>query len=153
VEIQEITNFVRQTSFDIHAYHGPGHLEKPYENALANRLRKAGLQVEQQFPISIYDEDGTSIGEYVADLLIEGELIAELKAVKNLNSEHVAQLMGYLKSSRKKHGVLINFGANHFEIKKYIWDPEYPGRAGFKRGAVSSVLFMIGALTAPWFRV
>jgi GxxExxY protein len=59
-----------------------GHLEKVYENALAHRLRKIGLQVEQHHPLTVYDEDGTVLGDYFADLFVEGCLIVELKACK-----------------------------------------------------------------------
>ncbi len=118
-EVKSFCDRVRQTSWDIHAYHGPGHLEKVYENALAHRLRKAGLVVGQQEPIRVYDEDGTAIGDYHADILVEGWLILELKAVKLLAPEHTAQIMGYLKSARLQHGLLINFGSFKFEIKKY----------------------------------
>jgi GxxExxY protein len=119
--IQELCDIVRQTAFDIHVYHGHGHLEKVYENSLAHRLRKAGFHVEQQPPITVYDEDGTVLGEYFADLLVEGCLIIELKAVRALADEHVAQLLGYLKSSRREHGLLINLGSFRFQIKKYIF--------------------------------
>jgi GxxExxY protein len=141
-----LCDLVRQTAYDIHAYHGPGHLEKPYENALVHRLRKAGLSVEQQFPITIYDEDGTVIGEYIADLLVEGELIAELKAVKALAPEHVAQVMGYLKSARKIHGLLINFGAHHFQIRKFAWDPNFKKGTVSGGGVVSSLFFTVSSL-------
>jgi len=145
MDIMSLCDLVRQTAYDIHAYHGHGHLEKPYENALAHRLRKAGLTVEQQFPITIYDEDGTVIGEYIADLLIEGELIVELKAVKALASEHVAQVMGYLKSARKIHGLLINFGAHHFQIRKFAWDPNFKRSTVSGGGAISSLLFIVSS--------
>jgi GxxExxY protein len=118
-EVKALCDRVRQTSYEIHEYHGHGHLEKVYENALAHRLAKMGLNVKQQEPITVYDEDGTIIGEYFADILVDGWLILELKAVKMLANEHVAQIMGYLKSSRLKHGLLINFGSYRFEIKKF----------------------------------
>ena len=118
-EVKAFCSRIRQICYDIHVYHGHGHLEKVYENALAHRLRKAGLEVRQQEPIKVYDEDGTLIGDYLADLLVNGWLILELKAVKALAPDHVAQLMGYLKSARSKHGLLINFGSYQFEIKKY----------------------------------
>ena len=98
--IKSLCDQVRQTAYDVHVYHGQGHLEKVYENALVNRLRQAGLQVEQQFPIKVFDEDGTEIGDYLADLMVEGFLIVELKAAKTLAPEHEAQILGYLKSSR-----------------------------------------------------
>jgi GxxExxY protein len=118
-EAKEFCSRVRQIAYDIHAYHGHGHLEKVYENAFAHRLTKAGIEVKQQQPITVYDEDGTVIGEYFADLLLEGWLIIELKAVKTLAAEHIAQIIGYLKSSRLRHGLLVNFGSYQFEIKKY----------------------------------
>ena len=119
-EVRDFCSLVRQTAYEIHLYHGHGHLVKVYENALAHRLRKLGLDVQQQEPIGVYDEDGTPIGDYFADLLINGWLIIELKAAKALAPEHVAQILGYLKSARLKHGLLINFGSYKFGIKKYV---------------------------------
>ena len=118
--VNQLCDIVRETSFAIHKYHRNGHLEKIYENALANRLRKQGLKVEQQYPLTVHDEDGTVLGEYFADLFIEGQLIVELKACKAVADEHVAQLLGYLKSSRIETGLLINFGAAKLHIKKYL---------------------------------
>jgi GxxExxY protein len=116
----ELCNVVRQTAYDIHPYHGNGHMEKVYENALTHRLRKAGLDVKQQHPLTVFGEDGTIIGEYLADLLVENQLIIELKACRALADEHVAQVLGYLKSSKLEHGLLINFGSYKFEIRKYV---------------------------------
>ena len=121
-DIKALCDQVRQTAFDIHAYHGHGHLEKVYENALAHRLRKAGLDVGQQHPIKVHDEDGTLIGDYLADLLVEGTLIVELKTAKALAPEHEAQVLGYLKSSRLEHALLINFGSYRFDIRKFAWN-------------------------------
>lgn len=117
--LNQLCDVVRETAYAIHVFHGHGHLEKVYENALAHRLRKAGLEVSQQHPIGVMDEDGTVIGEYFADLVVEGRLIVELKAVRALADEHTAQLPGYLKSTRVEHGLLINFGSFKFQIKKY----------------------------------
>lgn len=119
-DIKVLSDQVRQTAYDIHVYHAHGHLEKVYENALANRLRKAGLNVKQQEPIRVYDEDGTLIGDYLADLLVDDILIIELKTAKTLAPEHDAQILGYLKSARLEHGLLINFGSYKFEIRKFI---------------------------------
>jgi GxxExxY protein len=118
--INELCDLIRETSLAIHKYHRHGHLEKVYENALAHRLRKAGVKVEQQYPLNVQDEDGTLLGEYFADLLVEGELVVELKAVKAIANEHVAQILGYLRSARKEHGLLINFGAPVLYIKKFV---------------------------------
>jgi GxxExxY protein len=127
-DIKALSDQVRQTAYDIHVYHGHGHLEKVYENALAHRLRKAALDVRQQHPIKVYDEDGTLIGDYLADLLVEGVLIVELKTAKTLAPEHEAQILGYLKSARIEHGLLINFGSYKFEIRKYAWGDNQPQR-------------------------
>jgi GxxExxY protein len=121
--IKELCDIVRETAYAIHLYHGHGHLEKVYENALANRLRKSGIEVRQQHPLNVYDEDGTLLGEYFADLLVDGRLVVELKACRSTIDEHVAQILGYLKSAKIEDGLLINFGAYKFEIKKYIMSP------------------------------
>src|ERR1039458_268820 len=127
-DIKALSDQVRQTAYDIHVYHGHGHLEKVYENALAHRLRKAALDVRQQHPIKVYDEDGTLIGDYLADLLVEVVLIVELKTAKPLAPEHEAQILGYLKSARIEQGLLINFGSYKFEIRKYAWGDNQPQR-------------------------
>ena len=115
-----IVEQVREIAYAIHVYHGNGYLEKVYENALSHRLRKTGLQVTQQHPITIRDEDNTVIGEYFADLVVNDYLIIELKACKTINDEHRSQVLHYLKATGMKHGLLINFGSYRFEIQKFI---------------------------------
>ena len=141
-DIKELCDQVRQISYAIHLYHGHGHLEKVYENALAHRLRKAGIDVKQQHPIKVYDEDGTLLGDYLADLVLESELIVELKTAKALANEHEAQILGYLKSARLGHGLLINFGSYKFEIRKYAWSERSAS------GLPSSVLSIFSAIFA-----
>jgi GxxExxY protein len=123
-DIMKLCDVVRETAYAIHVYHGHGHLEKVYENALAHRLKKAGIQIEQQFPLTVFDEDGTVIGEYFADLLVAGWLVVELKASRAIADEHIAQILGYLRSARREHGLLINFGSAKFEIKKYVFSEQ-----------------------------
>jgi GxxExxY protein len=118
-EIFALCDRIRETSFELHRYLRHGHLEKVYENGLANRLRKKGMHVEQQYPLKVFDEDGTVLGDYFADLLVEKELIVELKATRVLASEHIAQILGYLRACRIEHGMLINFGAPKLQIRKY----------------------------------
>jgi len=120
-DIKALCDQVRETAYAIHCFLGHGHLEKVYENALAHRLRKSGLEVAQQQSIRVFDEDGTLIGDYFADLLVAGQLLIELKTAKKIAPEHEAQIFGYLKSSRLEHGLLINFGSFKFEIRKFIW--------------------------------
>ncbi len=119
-DILELCDKVRQMAFSLHAFLRSGHLEKVYENGLAHRLRIAGLRVEQQYPLKVYDEDGTILGDYFVDLLVESELIIELKAGKSLADEHIAQVLGYLRASKHRHALLINFGTPKIQIKKLI---------------------------------
>lgn len=147
-DTRALSDQVRQTAYDIHVYHGHGHLEKVYENALAHRLRKVGLDVKQQYPIRVYDEDGTLIGDYVADLLVEDLLIIELKTAKTLAPEHEAQILGYLKSARLEHGLLINFGSYKFEIRKFAWTHNEPRRPQGIGGMISTLLFALFAFFA-----
>ena len=126
LSIMELSDVVRQTAYAVHVFHGHGHLEKVYENALAHRLRKAGHDVKQQHPLTVFDEDGTIIGEYFADLFVDGRLIVELKAARALTDEHYAQILGYLKSARTEHGLLINFGSYKFQIKKLVLSDKPP---------------------------
>lgn len=120
MNVQDLCDLVRETAYAIHLYHGNGYLEKVYENALVHRLRKAGLKVEQQLPLEVADEDGTIIGEYFADIVVEGCLVVELKACRSLTNEHIAQVLHYLKSTAIKDGLLVNFGSYRFEIRKFI---------------------------------
>ncbi len=124
--VNRLCDVIRETSFAIHRYHRHGHLEKIYENALAHRLRKQGIDVAQQHPLSVFDEDGTLLGDFYADLVVEHELIVELKAVRCVASEHVAQLLGYLRSGRIEAGLLINFGAPVLHVKKYLMTDPLP---------------------------
>ena len=141
--INDLCDMIRETSYAIHRYHGHGHLEKVYENALAHRLRKLGLDVKQQYPVPVRDEDGTLLGDYIADLLIENSVILELKAVKTLADEHLAQLLGYLKSSRIEHGMLINFGSYKFEIRKYVLSQGKKSNGSGGLGALLSAVFAL----------
>jgi uncharacterized protein (UPF0371 family) len=70
-DIMQLCDVVRETGFAIHRCHKHGHLEQVYENAMAHRLRKLGLDVKQQYPLKVYDEDGTLIGDYSADLFVD----------------------------------------------------------------------------------
>ena len=101
---------------------GCGFLEKVYENALKIELTKAGLLVEQQHPITVlYDEE--IVGDYVADLLVEREVIVEIKAVKKIEGIHLAQCLNYLKATGLKVGLLINFGNTRVQVKRIAGAP------------------------------
>ena len=98
---------------------GIGFLEKVYENALCHELKKAELTIKQQHPVQVH-YDGVIVGEYVVDLLVQDEIIVELKAVKTLDKSHFSQCMNYLKATGNKICLLINFGSQRVEVKRIM---------------------------------
>ena len=104
-------------SFDVANRLGVGFLEKVYENALAHELRKAGLYVEQQRAIDVLYDD-IVVGQYAADLVVEGILLVELKVVKGFDDIHLAQCLNYLKATRLPLCLLVNFGQPKVEVKR-----------------------------------
>ena len=98
---------------------GVGFLEKVYENALAYELRRSGIEAVQQHSIAVRYAD-IIVGEYTVDLLVENIVIVELKAAKALDDVHYAQCLNYLKATRRKLCLLLNFGTPRLQIKRII---------------------------------
>jgi len=98
---------------------GCGFLEKVYENALAHELGKTELDVSQQHPIQVF-YDGVVVGAYVADLVVAGSVLVELKAVKAFEDIHMAQCMNYLRATGLRVCLLVNFGTPKVEIKRIV---------------------------------
>jgi GxxExxY protein len=119
-DVNKICDVIREAGFGLHKYLGPGFREKVYERGMIHRLRKAGLLVRVQPSVMIHDEDGTELIDETMDLIVEDVLILELKAVRETSDADIAQLLGYLKATKFRHGLLINFGAPKFYIKKYV---------------------------------
>jgi GxxExxY protein len=116
----ELSGRIRQAAFEVHQYFGSGFLEKVYENSLAYKLKKQEIQYYQQLPVKVVFEDDVIVGEYYADLLVEDRIIIELKAVTTLTRIHRAQVKNYLKATRYRLGLLINFGGFKLEFKRII---------------------------------
>lgn len=95
--------------YDVYNTLGYGFLEKVYENAMLIELSNAGFSVEKQKPINVY-YDGKKIGEYFADIIVNGCIFLELKAAEYLAEEHEYQLINYLKATDIELGILLNFG-------------------------------------------
>ena len=112
-----LTESVLGSAFTVANTLGAGFLEKVYENALAHEIRKAGLAVEQQAPISVI-YDGFVVGSYAADLMVERRLLVELKACKALDDVHLAQCLNYLKATGIRTCLLINFGTPKLQIRR-----------------------------------
>lgn len=100
---------------------GAGFLEKVYENALCIELTQAGIpfQRQQQFAISY---KGENVGNYIADIVVDGRLLIELKALSGFSKEHDAQVMNYLKATGLTVGLLLNFGVTRLGIRRIVWN-------------------------------
>jgi len=120
MDINQITYGINGAIYEVNKVLGHGFLEKVYEKALLAELREQGLTVENQVPIQV-DYKGQVVGEYVADLVVEDQVIIELKSVKELNRSHDAQLLNYLKATGHKIGLLVNFAHPKAEIKRFIY--------------------------------
>lgn len=117
---QALTEQIIGAFYQVYNGLGYGFLEKVYENALVHTLHKIGLHSEQQLPISVY-YDGVVVGEYFADVFVEGLVILELKTVDVLASAHEAQLLNYLRATSIEVGLLLNFGPKP-EVKRRAMD-------------------------------
>ena len=116
----ELTSKIIECAYKVHNTLGFGFLEIVYQNALLIELIKAGLKAEKEKAIKIFYEDQL-VGDYIADIIVEGKVILELKAVKEIHAAHEAQLVNYLKATGIEVGLLINFGES-VEIKRKILD-------------------------------
>ena len=106
---EELTNTIICAFYRVYNTLGHGFLEKVYENALAIELKKYGLSITQQEGVKVF-YDGEQVGDYFADIIVNGSVILELKAAECLKNEHFAQLTNYLKATDKEVGLILNFG-------------------------------------------
>ncbi|WDN88682.1 hypothetical protein BuS5_01650 [Desulfosarcina sp. BuS5] len=119
MKYSELTEKIIKAAYTVHNALGFGFLEKVYQNALAIELKKTGLDIGTEFPISVYYEDKI-VGQYVSDIIVEGKVILELKAVKQLSEIHEVQLVNYLKATDIEVGLLINFG-HSVKVKRKVF--------------------------------
>lgn len=114
---QEITEKIIGCCFDVINELGSGFLESVYEKALVVILQEKGLKVVSQAPISV-EFRGQVVGEFFADILVENKIVVELKAVKKIAPEHLAQVINYLKATGFETGLLVNFGCQKLEYRR-----------------------------------
>jgi GxxExxY protein len=115
----DLTYRVIGAAMEVHSELGPGFLESVYEEAFAHELTLRGIPFERQRALKV-SYKGFPVGDYRSDFVIDGHVIAELKAVKKLLPEHEAQLINYLKATGLRVGLLFNFGAPSLEHKRRI---------------------------------
>ena len=119
MNIDDITYKIRAAIFEVNKVLGYGFLEKVYEKALMVELKLKGLKAESQVPIDVQYK-GHVVGEYYADIVVENQVILELKSIDSLQKVHVAQLLNYLKATEYKIGLLVNFTHPKAEIKRFV---------------------------------
>jgi len=117
MEHEDLTRKIIGCAMTVHRVLGPGYLESVYQNALTHELRKAGLKAECGTKVSV-SYDGVVVGDFVCDLLIEGLILVENKAVHALSPAHEVQLVNYLTATGIEVGLLLNFGAERLEFKR-----------------------------------
>lgn len=117
-----ITERIIGSAFTVANTLGAGFLEKVYESALAHEITKCGLAVERQRGIIVH-YDKIVVGEYVADLIVEDQVIVELKLARSITEQHIAQCLNYLRATGISLGLLINFGNPRVEIRRVIQSP------------------------------
>ena len=120
MNIDDLTYKINGAIFEVNKVLGAGFLEKVYENALLFELRNIGLKVKAQAPIDI-NYKSKLVGKYFADIVVEDLVILEIKAVESLQKIHEAQLLNYLKATKYKIGLLINFTHPKAEIKRFVY--------------------------------
>ncbi len=115
----KLTRTIIGAAFEVHRALGRGFLENVYEKALLHELRSLEIPAEGQAPISV-EYKGQSVGTYFADVLVEGVVICEIKAVEAIVDPHLVQLLNYLKATHLQVGLLLNFGAKSLQIKRMV---------------------------------
>ncbi len=119
MNIDELTYKINGAIFEVNKVLGAGFLEKVYENVLLVEFRKMGLVAKSQVPINVTYK-GERVGEYFADIVVEETVIVELKVIKSLEKIHEAQLLNYLKATKYKVGLLVNFTHPKAIIKRFV---------------------------------
>ena len=117
---EEVTEKVIRIFYKVYNSLGYGFLEKVYENAMMIEFGRAGLVYVNQFPVKVC-YDGQVVGSYTADFVVEGKVIVEVKAVRELSVADESQLLNYLRCTNKEVGLLLNFG-ERASVKRKVFD-------------------------------
>ncbi len=117
MEHGELTGKIIGCAMAVHGALGPGFMESVYQNALAHELRSAGLAVDRECRLTVH-YNGIVVGEFVADMVVNGAVLVELKAVQSLHSIHEVQVVNYLTATGLDLGLLFNFGSDQLKFKR-----------------------------------
>ena len=110
---------IMECAYEVHNTLGYGFLEKIYQNSLAFELKLRGFKVETEFPLTVYYKE-QKVGQYFVDLSINEKILLELKAQDIINNNHFPQVLNYLKGTKNRLALLINFGKHKCEFKRII---------------------------------
>jgi GxxExxY protein len=120
----ETTELILKAYFNVYNTLGYGFLEKVYENALLIGLKSMGLKAQRQVPVKVFYQE-QMVGDYYADIIVEDQVIIELKAAEVLCEEHEFQLINYLKATQIEVGLLLNFGKKPQFSRKVFTNKDY----------------------------
>ena len=115
----DLTGQIIESFYKVYNCLGYGFLEKVYENALMILLEENGIEAKQQFPIKVTFH-GRIIGDYIADILVENQIILELKAQDKIIDIHKAQTLNYLRATNLRLAILLNFGKSRLEHERLV---------------------------------
>ncbi len=124
--LNQLTDRIIRAAMDVHSALGPGLLESAYEACLEYELQQAGLQVERQVPLPVVYRDVTLECGYRLDLLVNRQVIVEVKAIGQVTAVHEAQVISYLRLSGCRVGLLLNFHALHLKDGVHRFVNEFP---------------------------
>lgn len=115
---ETLTGKILEACFEVSNELGVGYIESVYEKALQLALQQKGFAVERQVPLKV-NFRGVIVGDFAADMIVEGKVLLELKAVDNFAKHHIAQLLNYLKTTGIEVGMLINFGNSKLQYRRF----------------------------------
>jgi GxxExxY protein len=118
--LDTVTRTVMECAFRVSNELGHGFLEKVYENALAIELTEAGLGVVQQPHLEVAYK-GRVVGEYCPDIIVNGEVVLEIKAASGVEEAHISQCLNYLRVTNLAVGLVLNFGRPRVQYRRVVW--------------------------------
>jgi len=122
MEYEELTHRIIGCAYQVFNQLGFGFLESVYQKAMVIELTKDNLKVEPERPLTVY-YDNEIVGDFYVDLLVEEEIVVELKSMENLSKAHEVQLVNYLNGLKRNIGLLINFGPSGVDVKRKYRHP------------------------------
>jgi len=121
MEHKELTEKIIGCAYQVYNRMGFGFLESVYEKCMLIELHREGLSAESQKPITVY-YDKVTVGEFIADIVVNDTVILELKSVRRIIEAHEVQLVNYLVATGKEVGLILNFGERKVEVKRKVKD-------------------------------